>query len=164
MGRRSKFRSVEIPGTGIVEEPVFAGFETTDDRVAGGSFMSRRVLGRRVIAAADVSALGAPAKMQPPAAVGLAFNATGPAGGNRNIDSRYGVHCGFPSDSRAIDHSLLYAGGGIPHRGKGHRRQRSGSTSRPVRSQCPVSAAASYVDCRNRSSVLSGSGAVRTFS
>jgi hypothetical protein len=59
--RRFKIRSVDKGGAWIVEEPVFARFEATDDRVAGGVRMRRGVLGRRGIAAPDVTALGATA-------------------------------------------------------------------------------------------------------
>jgi hypothetical protein len=79
-----------------VEEPVFAGFEAADDRVVCGLRMRCGVLARRVVAAPYVTALSAPAKMQPPASPGLAFNATGPAGWNRNVDSSYGVHVASP--------------------------------------------------------------------
>ena len=60
-------------------EPAFARFEAADDRVAGGSSMGRGVLSRRGVAAPDVTALGAPAQMQPPPAAGQALNAAGPA-------------------------------------------------------------------------------------
>jgi hypothetical protein len=91
-----------------VEEPVFAGFEAADDRVAGGLGMRCGMLARRVVAAPDMTALGAPAKMQPPASAGLAFHATGPAGWNRGVDSRYGVHVASPRIRVPSTHVLRY--------------------------------------------------------
>jgi hypothetical protein len=97
-----------------VEEPVFAGFEAADDRVAGGLCIRCGVLGRRVVAAADVTALGAPAQLQP-----LAFNPTGPAGWNRNVDSRYGVHVASPRIRVPVDHVTAASGPDPPQGPRG---------------------------------------------
>ncbi len=50
-----------------------------------------RMLGGGRVAATDVTALRAPAQMEPPAATGLAFRTTGPTGRNVRVDSRHGA-------------------------------------------------------------------------
>src|SRR5215470_15455180 len=59
--------------------------------------MGARVLGRRGVAAADVPALGAPAQVEPPAAVLLALGTARPAGRDRGVDRFRGHrHTPFP--------------------------------------------------------------------
>ena len=60
-------------------EPGLARLEAADHRVAGRLGVRGGVLGRRVVAAADVPALGAAAQVQPPAARRLALDAAGAA-------------------------------------------------------------------------------------
>ena len=86
-----------------MEEPAFARFEAADDRVTRRVRMRCGVLGRRGVAAPDVTALGAPAQMQPPPAAGQAFNATGPARWDRHFDSSYGVHVASPRIGVPLD-------------------------------------------------------------
>jgi hypothetical protein len=47
----------------VIVEPVFAGLEAIDDRVARGRIVLRRMLAWRRIATADVAAFGASAEM-----------------------------------------------------------------------------------------------------
>jgi hypothetical protein len=49
-------------------EPVLAGLEGADDRMAGGVMVLRGVAARRVVAAADLAADHALAEVDPPAA------------------------------------------------------------------------------------------------
>ncbi len=58
-------------GRGEVPEPAFVRLEATDHRMPGGVEVGSGVLGRRVVAAADVPALSAPPQMehQPPASL-----------------------------------------------------------------------------------------------
>jgi hypothetical protein len=60
----------------IVVKPLLARLETRDYRVTRSDAVFRRMLIWRTIAAADVSAFGASAKMQPPSAQSQAFDAT----------------------------------------------------------------------------------------
>ena len=53
----------------IVVKPVLARLEALDDRVAGRGVVFRRMLIWRTVAAADVAAFGASAKVQPPSAL-----------------------------------------------------------------------------------------------
>lgn len=55
-----------------------------------------------------MAALGAPAKMQPPACAGFAFNAAGPAGRDRDIDALYRVHMASPRIRVPVAHALFY--------------------------------------------------------
>src|ERR1044072_5612556 len=55
--------------------------------MAGVSEVAGGVLGGWVVAAADVAALGAAPQMEPPAAVGVALDAAGPAGRDAGVDS-----------------------------------------------------------------------------
>ena len=104
-----------------MEEPVFAGFEAADYRVAGGSRMRCGVLGGRGVAAPDVTALGAPAKMQPPSAVGQALNAAGPARWDRGIDSSYGVHVASPRIRVPLDSPTTLLSETSPPKERAHR-------------------------------------------
>src|ERR1700677_3006385 len=76
----------ELSGT-IVIKPSLARLEARDDRVTGRRFMFRCMLMGRSIAAADVTAFDASAKMQPPPARGRAFNATRSAWRGRGVDA-----------------------------------------------------------------------------
>jgi hypothetical protein len=70
----------------VVPEPAFAGFVTLDDRVSGIDRMPGGVLGRRGIATADVAALGAATKIEPPPAGCETLDTARAARRNRGID------------------------------------------------------------------------------
>ena len=65
--RRSEARPLNELFGSVVVEPLFAGLEAGDHRMPRLLAVLRGMLTRRGIAAADVSAFGAPAEMQPPA-------------------------------------------------------------------------------------------------
>jgi hypothetical protein len=71
----------------IVVKPLLARLETRDYRVTRSDAVFRRMLIWRTIAAADVSAFGASAKMQPPSAQSQAFDATCSAWLDRRVDT-----------------------------------------------------------------------------
>ena len=85
--RSGQARTVEEIARAIVVEPPLTRLETRDDRMAGRVMMFRRVLVRRRVAAADMTAFGAPAQMKPPAACRQTFLAAGPARLSRGIDA-----------------------------------------------------------------------------
>jgi hypothetical protein len=60
----------------VIIEPAFTFLEACNNRVAGILIVLRGMLVRRVIAAANVSAFGAPAEVQPPAVLRQALDAT----------------------------------------------------------------------------------------
>src|SRR5271155_3978729 len=60
----------------VVVKPMLAWLEARDYRVTRGGVVFRCMLTWRTIAAADVTAFGASAKMKPPFARGHAFDAT----------------------------------------------------------------------------------------
>jgi hypothetical protein len=66
-----------------VVKPTLAGFKAGDDRVFRRVRVFSRMLARRRVATADVSALSTTTQMQPPTAVGKTFDA--PRTGWRNI-------------------------------------------------------------------------------
>ena len=90
--QRTRVRSLklwacdELLGT-IVVKPLLARLETRDYRVTRSGAVFRRVLIWRTIAAADVPAFGASAKMQPPSAQSQAFDATCSAWLDRRVDT-----------------------------------------------------------------------------
>ena len=85
--RSAKLRAGdELLGT-IVVKPLLARFETGDYRVTRSGAVFRRMLIWRTIAAADVPAFGASAKMQPPSAQSQAFDATCSAWLDRRVDT-----------------------------------------------------------------------------
>ena len=84
--RGGKLRACEHLFCTIVVEPVFTRLKAHDDRVAGGGVVLRGVLVWRSVAAADVAALCASAKMQPPCALSQAFDATRSARLGRWVD------------------------------------------------------------------------------
>lgn len=63
--------------------------------------MGGGVLGGGTIATANVAALGASSKMQPPAAGGFTVSAAGSAWRDRNIDSIVAIHVVISRDSNA---------------------------------------------------------------
>ena len=71
----------------IVVEPPLTRLEARDDRVTRSGVMFRCMLVRRTIAAADVTAFGASAKMKPPSAQSRAFDATCSAWLGRRVDA-----------------------------------------------------------------------------
>ena len=74
--RARKLRAGESLSCPIVVKPSFARLEARDDRVPRRRVVFRCMLTGRSIAAADVTALDASAKMKPPPASGRAFHAT----------------------------------------------------------------------------------------
>src|SRR5258707_6968746 len=73
--RRSENGTLEELLGRVIPEPVLAGLEALDDRVAFSAGMPTRMLRRRRVAAADMPALCAPAEMEPPAVGGEALDA-----------------------------------------------------------------------------------------
>src|SRR5271165_7046431 len=77
----------------IVVEPLLTRLEAHDNGVTRSGIVFRRMLSRRTITAADVTAFGASAKMQPPSAPRQAFDASCPARLGRRIDTiPFGPH------------------------------------------------------------------------
>ena len=76
-GRQS--RAIERLFRAVIPKPVLSGLEARDDEVAGLSEVRSRVLVRRRIAAADVTALGAAPQVEPPLSGGKAFDTSRPA-------------------------------------------------------------------------------------
>ena len=74
LGSRKK---ISLP---VVVEPVFTVLETIDNGMAGSRVVLRGMLVRRTVAAADMTAFGAAAKVQPPGARRHALDATCTAG------------------------------------------------------------------------------------
>jgi hypothetical protein len=96
--RAGQFRTLKSFSRAVIVEPVLAGFEAVDDRVAGARVMLCRMLVWRTIAAADVAAFGASAQMQPPPVRFQAFDATGTAWFGVQIDSfAFALHAADPA-------------------------------------------------------------------
>jgi hypothetical protein len=74
--RGGELRSCEHLSRTVVVEPMLTRLKAHDDRMARGGVVLRGVLVWRSVAAADVPALRASAKMQPPCALSQAFDAT----------------------------------------------------------------------------------------
>ena len=85
--RTGQLRTVKSFLRSVVVEPIFAGLEAVDDRVAGGLVMLGGMLAGRTIAAADVTTFGASAQVQPPSARRQTFDATCAAWFRIQIDS-----------------------------------------------------------------------------
>ena len=85
--RSDKFRAGEEFLRPVVVKPALTPLEARDYRVSGGGVMFRCMLTGRIIAAANVTALGASAKMQPPPTLGQTFDATAPAWLGRRVDA-----------------------------------------------------------------------------
>jgi len=85
--RRGQARTVEEVARAIVVEPALAWLEAGDDRMAGRVMMLRRVLVWGRVAAADMTAFGAPAQMKPPASSRQALQTAGAARGGFGIDA-----------------------------------------------------------------------------
>jgi hypothetical protein len=91
--RIGKLRAGEGFLSTVVVEPMLAWLEARDDRVTRGGVVFRCMLTWGTIAAADVTALRASAKMKPPLARGRAFDATCSARLDRRFDAiPYGLH------------------------------------------------------------------------
>ena len=77
----------------VVVKPMLARLEALDDRVPRGGEVFRCMLTWRAVAAADVTALRAPAKMKPPFACSGAFDAACSARLGRRVDTiSFGLH------------------------------------------------------------------------
>jgi hypothetical protein len=85
--RRGQARTFEEVFRAIVPEPPLTGLIAGDDRVAGRVMMLCRVLIGRSIAAADMTAFGTSAQMEPPAARRPTFHAAGTARLGQGIDA-----------------------------------------------------------------------------
>src|SRR4029079_6281877 len=85
---RSEHGSLEVLLGGVIPEPVLAGLEALDDRMPGVGGVAARMLRRRRVAAPDMAAVGAAAKMEPPAVRGQALCATGAARRRSEIELR----------------------------------------------------------------------------
>jgi hypothetical protein len=83
---RGQHRTVNVGSDPVIPEPVFAGFETANDRVLVVEGVMAGVLRWRRIAATDVPACRAAAQLEPPPARGEALHASRPARGDRRID------------------------------------------------------------------------------
>ena len=81
-----EFRPVVVLVGVVVPEPVLAWLERPDDGMPGGAPVRRCVAGQRVVAAADVAARGAAAKVHPPPADRIALDTPGPARRDGRID------------------------------------------------------------------------------
>jgi hypothetical protein len=111
--QRTRVRSVKLrPGeeffSTIAVKPPLARLEARDYRVTSSGAMFRCMLIWRTITAADVTAFGASAKMEPPSAQSRAFDATCSAWLGRRIDTvPLGFHRHLPdflSFSSALPH------------------------------------------------------------
>src|SRR5690242_16113640 len=86
--RGSEHGAVEILLGGVVPEPVLPGLEALDDRMPGVGGVVAGVLRRRRVAAPDMPAMGAAAKVEPPAVRGQALCATRAARWSSEIELR----------------------------------------------------------------------------
>jgi hypothetical protein len=71
----------------VVVKPALTWFETCDNRVMRRGVVLRGVLVRRTIAAANMTTLGASAKMKPPPSRCQTLDATSAAGLGRQVDA-----------------------------------------------------------------------------
>jgi len=90
--RSGKLRAGEEFLFTIVVKPPLARLETRDNRVTRSGAVFRRMLTWRTITAANVTALGASAKMEPPPAESQAFDAACSARLDRWVDT---IHLGL---------------------------------------------------------------------
>jgi len=88
--RRSKIWPFVELLVGIAVEPVLAGLVRTDPLMVLLARVPGRMLRGGLVAAADVTALRAPAQMEPPTAATVALPTAGPAG--RNVPGRFQAH------------------------------------------------------------------------
>ena len=82
-----KLRTVEEFFSAVVVKPILPRLEARNDRVPRFGVMLRCMLIWRIVTAADVTAFGASAKMQPPIALSHAFGATRSAWLRRSVDA-----------------------------------------------------------------------------
>src|SRR6202046_2890970 len=85
--RTGQLRTVKSFLGSVIIEPILAGLEAVDDRVAGGLVMLGGMLAGRTIAAADVTTFGASAQVQPPSARRQTFDTACAAWFRIQIDS-----------------------------------------------------------------------------
>ena len=91
--RSGKLRAGEGFLSTVVVKPMLAWLEARDYRVTRGGVVFRCMLTWGTIAAADVTAFGASAKMQPPPVQPRAFDATCSARLGRWVDTLpFGIH------------------------------------------------------------------------
>src|ERR1700722_20701118 len=89
----------------IVIKPRFARFEAGDNRMAGRAEVPGSVFAQRLVATADVTALGAAAQVEPPVIFGEALDAARTGGRNTRIDAFY-LFAHAACSSIALRHSL----------------------------------------------------------
>src|SRR6266496_2761993 len=99
----------------IVPEPGLAGLEAADERVPGSRGVRAGMLRRGGVTAANMPALSAPAQVNPPALAGVALGASGTAGRDRWIESRYLRHLsslfpGFGAPAVVVTRSRISPG------------------------------------------------------
>ena len=87
----------------VVPEPVLAGLEASDHRVAGDPRMVGGVLARGVVATADMTARGAAPQMEPPAVTSEALDAPCAAGRCHRDDSCIGHQSLLWSNIQRVD-------------------------------------------------------------
>src|SRR5258708_4968848 len=104
--RSAKLRAGEEFFRTIVVKPMLARLEARDYRVTRSGAMFRCMLVWRAVTAADVTAFGASAKMEPPSAQSRAFDATCSAWLGRRVDTiPLGLHRLLP-DYHALSRSI----------------------------------------------------------
>jgi hypothetical protein len=105
LGRRKPRPVVELL-VAVVIEPTFSRFETADQRMPGGFGVGGSVLARRIVAAADVAALGASTEVKPPSLVSLAFEAPCAAGRDGDVDACLFGHPSHATRPRELSQSI----------------------------------------------------------
>jgi hypothetical protein len=105
LGRRKPRPVVELL-VAVVIEPLFSRFETGDQRMPGGFGVGGSVLARRIVAAADVAALGASTEVKPPSLVSLAFEAPCAAGRDGDVDACLFGHPSHATRPRELSQSI----------------------------------------------------------
>jgi hypothetical protein len=99
--RRRQVRAAHETFSNVTVKPVFAGFETRNDRVTRRAVVRGRVFAKRLIATPDVSALRTSAQMKPPAALGETLDTSGAGRFNLRIYSiNVGHHIRLSESSR----------------------------------------------------------------
>ncbi len=130
---RGEMRPVVHPLIAVVVVPVLAGLEARDQGMTGGRRMGTRVLRRRSVAAADVTALGAPAQVKPPTRALLAFLAAGATRRRRDVDARRLAH----DSSRRRSFPAPRPEPQVTYETRPPRQACWGGTRRPFRKQPP---------------------------
>jgi hypothetical protein len=104
IGRRELGAVVVELLVAVVVEPVFSGLITGDPRMSDCFGVGGGVLTGRVVAAPDVAALRAPAKVKPPSALLFALHAARAGGQNSGVDARRFRHLFHPALHQPAKH------------------------------------------------------------